>query len=64
MTKLQKLLIEKQMLQSDLIRLIKETQNVEFDKAFLSRIVNGKNMTVGTAKIISNALEVKIDEII
>lgn len=66
MTKLQKLLIDRGMLQSDLIRLIKEKHNIDFDKANLSRIVNGnkKNITIDTAKVIATSLDVTIDEII
>ena len=66
MTKLQKLLIQKNMLQSDLIRAIKEKHNIDFDKANLSRIVCGikTNYTLETARIIASSLDVTIDEII
>jgi DNA-binding Xre family transcriptional regulator len=66
MTKLQQLLIEKKMLQSDLIRTIKEKHNIDFDKANLSRIVCGvkTNYTLETARVIATSLDVTVDEII
>ena len=64
--KLQKILEEKGMSQADLIKIIKDNTKMEFDKGNLSRIVNGvkTNYTIETAKIISDALGVTIDDII
>ena len=63
---LQKILEEKGMSQADLIKIIKDNTKMEFDKGNLSRIVNGvkTNYTIETAKIISDALGVTIDDII
>jgi hypothetical protein len=54
------------MLQSDLIRTIKEKHNIDFDKANLSRIVCGvkTNYTLETARVIATSLDVTVDEII
>ena len=54
------------MSQADLIKIIKDNTKMEFDKGNLSRIVNGvkTNYTIETAKIISDALGVTIDDII
>ena len=54
------------MSQADLIKIIKDKTGMEFDKGNLSRIVNGvkTNFTIETARIISDALDVTIDDII
>jgi len=66
MTKLRDVLKAKGISQADLIKIIKEKNGIEFDKGNMSRIINGvkTNFTIETAKIISKALGVKIDEII
>lgn len=66
MTKLQAILEQRNMTQSELIRVIKEKTGIEFDKGNLSRIINGvkTNFTIETGKIISDTLDVTIDEII
>jgi len=66
MTKLQKLLIDKNMTQRDLQRAILEKQNVFLGDDRISKIVNGiiKNVTMKTAKLISDTLGVKIDDIV
>jgi DNA-binding Xre family transcriptional regulator len=65
-TKLQEILSQKEMSQADLIKIIKDKTGMEFDKGNLSRIVNGvkTNFTIETARIISDALDVTIDDII
>ena len=66
MTKLQKLLIDKNMSQRDLQRKILEKQNVFLGDDRISKIVNGyiKNVTMKTAKLFADTLEVKIDDIV
>jgi len=64
-TKIQKILIERGLTQTDLYELIKSNGN-EIGKDRINRIVNGKltNFHTNTAKILSNALGVKIDDIV
>jgi hypothetical protein len=64
-TKIQKILIERGLTQTDLYQLIKEGGN-EIGKDRINRIVNGKliNFHTNTAKILANALGVKIDDVV
>ena len=64
-TKIQKILIERGLTQTDLYELIKSNGS-EIGKDRINRIVNGKltNFHTNTAKILSNALGVKIDDIV
>ena len=68
-TKLQAILHSRDLTQTDLYQLIKES-NQESGKVIgkdrINRIVNGKltNFHTDTAKLIANALGVKIDDIV
>lgn len=64
-TKLQAILHERDLTQTDLYELIKE-KGKEIGKDRINRIVNGKltNFHTNTAKCIANALECTIDDII
>jgi DNA-binding Xre family transcriptional regulator len=64
-TKINKILIERGLTQTDLYELIKSNGN-EIGKDRINRIVNGKltNYHTNTAKILANALGVSLDEII
>jgi len=64
-TKIQKILIERGLTQTDLYQLIKDGGN-EIGKDRINRIVNGKltNFHTNTAKILANALGVKIDDVV
>lgn len=64
-TKVQAILLQRGLTQTDLYDLIKE-QGKEIGKDRINRIVNGKltNFHTNTAKIIANALGVKIDDIV
>ena len=64
-TKIQKILIERGLTQTDLYELIKDGGN-EIGKDRINRIVNGKltNFHTNTAKILANALGAKIDDVV
>ena len=64
-TKINKILIERGLTQTDLYELIKSNGN-EIGKDRINRIVNGKltNYHTNTAKVLANALGVSLDEII
>lgn len=64
-TKIQKILIERGLTQTDLYEIIRTNGN-EIGKDRINRIVNGKltNFHTNTAKILSNALGVTLDEVI
>jgi DNA-binding Xre family transcriptional regulator len=66
MTKLQQLLIDKEMTQRELQRAILDKQNVFIGDDRISKLVNGvqKNVTMKTAKLVSDTLGVKIDDIV
>jgi DNA-binding Xre family transcriptional regulator len=66
MTKLQQLLIDKEMTQRDLQRAILEKENVFIGDDRISKLVNGvqKNVTMKTAKLVADTLGVKIDDIV
>lgn len=64
-TKIQKILIERGLSQTDLYELILENGS-EIGKDRINRIVNGKllNYHTNTAKALAKALNVKIDDIV
>tara|TARA_R110000803_G_scaffold16317_1_gene44717 strand:+ start:1373 stop:1600 length:228 start_codon:yes stop_codon:yes gene_type:complete len=65
-TKLQRLLFERGLSQTDLYHLIEDETGKVIGKDRISKLVNGhqKNLQVGTAKAFAKALNVKIDDII
>ena len=65
-SKLEKILIEKNITQADLIRMVKDKSGFEFGRDRISRICTGKTKTYNllTAVMIAEALEVKVDDII
>jgi len=66
-TKLFKILYERGMTQKDLFDLIKETNNGKTVPVYIiNEMVNGKkkNYNINTAILISNALNIKIDELV
>jgi DNA-binding Xre family transcriptional regulator len=65
-TKLQRLLFERGLSQTDLYHLIEEETGKVIGKDRISKLVNGhqKNLQVDTAKAFAKALNVKIDDII
>jgi len=65
-TKLQILLFERGLSQTDLYHLIEEETGKVIGKDRISKLVNGhqKNLQVDTAKAFAKALDVKIDDII
>ena len=66
MTKLAKILIDKNMTQRDLQRAIKQKHNIFLGDDRISRMVTGRltNYHIQTAKILADVLEVKIDDIV
>ena len=66
MTKLELLLQERGMSQGDLMRLIKDKSGFKIGRDRISKICTGrlKNYTLETAVMISEALEVPVDEIV
>lgn len=65
-TKIEKILRERNMSQGDLVRLIKAKSGFKIGRDRISKICTGRltNYTVETAKMISEALEVSMDEIV
>lgn len=65
-TQLHRILTERGMTQTDLYNLIQAQTGKTIGRDRINRIVNGKqtNFQVDTAKIISNALGLTIDEIL
>lgn len=65
-TKIEKILRERNMSQGDLVRLIKAKSGFKIGRDRISKICTGrlKNYTVETARMISEALEVPMDEIV
>jgi DNA-binding Xre family transcriptional regulator len=65
-TKLELILQEKGMSQGDLMRLIKEKSGFKIGRDRISKICTGrlKNYTLETAVMISEALEIPVDEIV
>lgn len=66
MTKLEKILLQRNMSQGDLVRLIKSKSGFKIGRDRISKICTGKlkNYTVETARLISEALDVTMDEIV
>ena len=66
MTKLDKILYDRNMSQGDLIRLIKKKSGFKIGRDRISKITTGvlTNYMIETAVMISEALNVKVDEII
>jgi DNA-binding Xre family transcriptional regulator len=65
-TKIERILRERNMSQGDLVRLIKAKSGFKIGRDRISKICTGRltNYTVETAKMISEALEVSMDEIV
>jgi DNA-binding Xre family transcriptional regulator len=65
-TKLAQILIKRGISQTELIDKIRETQGVNIEKYRMSKIVSGqiKNYFTSTARAISNALNLPIEEIL
>jgi DNA-binding Xre family transcriptional regulator len=65
-TKLEIILQEKGMSQGDLMRLIREKSGFKIGRDRISKICTGrlKNYTLETAVMISEALEIPVDEIV
>lgn len=65
-TRLEKILFERGLSQGDLMRLIKEKSGFKIGRDRISKICTGrlKNYTLETAVMISEALEVPVDEIV
>lgn len=66
MTKLEKILTQRRMSQGDLIRLIQTKSGFKIGRDRISKICTGRlqNYKVETAKLISEALGVKMDDIV
>lgn len=66
MTKLEIILQERGMSQGDLMRLIREKSGFKIGRDRISKICTGrlKNYTLETAVMISEALEIPVDEIV
>jgi DNA-binding Xre family transcriptional regulator len=66
MTKIDSILQERNMSQGDLIRLIKNSSGFKIGRDRISKICTGrlKNYTIETAVMISEALDVDIEDII
>jgi transcriptional regulator with XRE-family HTH domain len=66
MTKLKELLKDRNIKQQDLIKLIEDNTGFRFGRDRISRICTGKfkNYSIETAVMISEALNVPIDEIV
>lgn len=65
-TKLEQILIDRSMSQGDLVRLIKAKSGFKIGRDRISKICTGrlKNYSVETAKMIAEALEVSMDDIV
>jgi len=65
-TKIERILRERHMSQGDLVRLIKAKSGFKIGRDRISKICTGRltNYTVETARMISEALEVPMDEIV
>ena len=64
--KIERILRERNMSQGDLVRLIKAKSGFKIGRDRISKICTGRltNYTVETARMISEALEVPMDEIV
>lgn len=65
-TKIEQILIDRGMSQGDLVRLIKAKSGFKIGRDRISKICTGrlKNYSVETAKMIAEALEVSMDDIV
>jgi DNA-binding Xre family transcriptional regulator len=65
-TKLEKILLERNMSQGELIRKIQENSGFKIGRDRISKICTGrlKNFTMETAVMIAEALQIKVDDII
>ena len=65
-TKIERILRERNMSQGDLVRLIKAKSGFKIGRDRISKICTGSltNYTLETARMISEALEVPMDEIV
>jgi DNA-binding Xre family transcriptional regulator len=65
-TKIDRILRDRNMSQGDLVRLIKAKSGFKIGRDRISKICTGRltNYTVETARMISEALEVPMDEIV
>jgi DNA-binding Xre family transcriptional regulator len=65
-TKIEKILRERNMSQGDLVRLIKAKSGFKIGRDRISKICTGRltNYTVETARMISEALQVPMDDIV
>jgi DNA-binding Xre family transcriptional regulator len=65
-TKIERILTERNMSQCDLVRLIKAKSGFKIGRDRISKICTGRltNYTVETARMISEALECSMDEIV
>jgi len=66
MTKIEKLLLDRNLSQGDLMRMVKAKSGFKIGRDRISKICTGRlsNYTVETAKMLSEALEVTMDEIV
>jgi transcriptional regulator with XRE-family HTH domain len=66
MSKIEDILLERNMTQGDLIRLIQDNTGHKIGRDRISMICTGrvKNYTIKTAKMISDALKVSIDSFV
>jgi hypothetical protein len=66
MTKLQKILLDRNLLQGDLIRMVQESSGFKIGRDRISKICSGslQKYNLETAVMISEALKVKIDDIV
>lgn len=65
-TKIERILRDRNMSQGDLVRLIKAKSGFRIGRDRISKICTGrlKNYTIETAKMISEALNVSLDDIV
>ena len=65
-TKLEKILLDRNMSQGELIRKIQENSGFKIGRDRISKICTGrlKNFTMETAVMIAEALQIKVDDII
>lgn len=66
MTKLERILIERNLSQGDLVRMIQDKSGFRVGRDRISKICTGrlKNYTMETAVMIAEALEVTVDDIV
>jgi len=66
MTKLERILLERNLSQGDLVRMIQDKSGFRVGRDRISKICTGrlKNYTMETAVMIAEALEVTVDDIV